>query len=356
MRQASDDGNRRPLDSIVFGSNDIGTSTLSAVGRTTSNASVSYSGYNSSAASRSGSLPPSRHGLDQPSQFGFDHTSSLQPVQVGTTDGFPHRPNQSSRTSTYSANGNIKFSDHNTSLQYDDLPSTFGKMDLKENQDSLYSYDYYPQQTALAGSNGNYTANVSGLRNGSISFETDNRPGSSLAPPYPQYRQQLGDRGSYSPGSNDLRRSHDSPLYSTSGTPPLADHHRRPSNASVQRSNASGGQAALLERKLRGLQQEQQGYQGAQRNPLQYQNPYGQGYDYNSANMLRMNPLAPYYAMPSTQTYQTNAQNYAVNRSIPQIPTTESNTGESLRSTLLEEFRSNNKGTKRYELKVGCLT
>ncbi|MCJ1420366.1 mRNA binding protein puf3 [Xylographa parallela] len=350
-RQVAEEVSRRPLDSIVFGANEIGVSNYPGAGRTASNASMGYSGYNSSAASRSGSLPPSRHGTDQPAQFGVEHSTNLQHLQFGTSDGLSHRPNQLSRNSTYSVNSSNKFIDHASTMQYDDLHTNFGKMDLsKENQDPLYTYYDYPQQGGFHGASTGYGSNSQTIRSTQTSFEPNSRSGSSLNAPHSQYRQQLSDRSSYSPSTSDLRRNHDSPLYSHTGTPPLADHHRAPSNSSLQRGNAGGGQAALLERKLRGLQQEQQSYMSTQRNPLQYQTPF-HPYDYNQQNLLRVNPLAPYYSLPPQQGYQSNAQNYGLNRNIPQTPTVDSNAGESLRSTLLEEFRSNNKGTKRYELK-----
>ena len=351
-RQTADDVNRKQLDSIVFGSNEIGPSSYTGAVRSASNASIGYSGYNSSAASRSGSLPPSRHGTDQPAQFGVEHTTNLQHLQFGTSDGLSHRPNQLSRNSTYSINGNNKLIDHTSAMQYDELQTNFAKLDMsKENQDPLYTYYEYPQQNGFHGTNTGYGSNSQSIRGTQNPFEPDSRSGSSLVPPYPQYRQQLGDRSSYSPSGSDIRRSHDSPLYSHTGTPPLSDHHRAPSNSSLQRTNTSGGQAALLERKLRGLQQEQS-YVSSQRNPLQYQASY-HPYDYNQQNLLRVNPLAPYYSLPPHQSYQSNTQNYGLNnRNITQTPTIESNAGESLRSTLLEEFRSNNKGAKRYELKV----
>lgn len=349
LRHNSDELVRRPMDPAPFGPNDVGTANYTAAGRPASNASVGFSGYNSSAASRSGSLPPSRHGVDPSSQFGAEYSNNLQSLQIGASDGVAHRPNQLSRTSTYSNTGAGKYTEHGSSAQYGDLALNFSKIDLgRDTQDPLASYYDYSHQTGLAGGSASYGASVNGLRGASLAFEPDNRPVTSLAQPFNNYRAQLGERTSYSPNGSDFRRSHDSPAYSNSGTPPLLDHQRAPSNASI-RSNAGGSQAALLERRLRGLQQEQQGYLPSQQNPLQYRTPFTHPYDYSPQSMLRMNPSAPYYAIPPIH---SNLQNFAANRAVSQTPTVDSNAGESLRSTLLEEFRSNNKGTKRYELKV----
>ena len=347
LRHNSDELARRPVDPAAFGTNDLGLSNYTAAGRSVSNASVGFSGYNSSSASRSGSLPPSRHGADHSSQFGGEHLSNLQSMQFGASDGFSHRPNQLSRNSTYSNTGAGKYTEHSSSAQYSDLALNFGKIDLgRDPQDSLGPYHDYSHQTGLAGGSTNYGSSVNGLRGASLAFDPDTRPGTSLAPPFNNYRAQLGERNSYSPNGSDFRRSHDSPIYSNGSTPPLLDHQRAPSNASL-RNNVGGSQAALLERRLRGLQQEQQSY--LPQNPLQYRTPFTHPCDYSPQSMLRMNPSASYYAIPPLP---SNLQSFAANRAVSQTPTIESSAGESLRSTLLEEFRSNNKGTKRYELKV----
>jgi mRNA-binding protein PUF3 len=364
MRHGSEDASRRPLDSLIFGSNDIGPSGQIGSGRSGSNASIGFSGQNSSAASRSGSLPPSRHGNDQQLSYSGDHSNYMQSVHFGTSDTFTHRPNQLSHASTQSAIGS-KYAEHASSAHYNDLASTLSKMDIsREVLESQGSYYDYAHQPGFGGNNSNYSNVTSGVRGASLSFEPETRTGSSyvssLSPPYNSHRAQLGDRMSYSPGSSDLRRSHDSPVYSNGGTPPLMDHQRIPSTTSL-RNNNGNNQAAMLERRLQELQQGQvlQGqlrYQPHQQNPVQYRPPFTHPFDYSPQSMLRMNPAAPYYAIPPLGNYQTNPQNFPMNnRAVSQPDPIESNHGESLRSTLLEEFRSNNKGTKRYELKVGTL-
>ena len=104
-------------------------------------------------------------------------------------------------------------------------------------------------------------------------------------------------------------------------------------------------QAALLDHKLRGLQQEQQGYTASQPNPFHCRPPFTHAYDFHPQNALRMNPLAPYYPM-------TPAPNLINAPPIPRGPAREQDPGQHLRSPLLEEFRNNSKTNKRYELKV----
>ena len=352
LRQANEETYRRPLDTIVFGANDHGPSTYTPAGRSTSNASIGYSGYNSSAASRSGSLPPSRHGDDSSLSYRGEHVNNMQSMQYAASESFPHRLNHHSRTSTYSATGINKYPDQVSSVQYNDLGTSFAKMDLgTEIQNPLSSYYDYAQPTIPTGASVNHLAGTNGVRSGGPLFEFESRANSSHLPHFNRHRSQMAERISYSPNGSDIRRSHESPMYSNSGTPPLADHQRVAPNAGY-RGNVGVGEAAILERKLRGLQQQQQGYLSPPQNPQQYRTPFTNPYEYNSQSMLRMNPLSQYYPIQPTQHYQSNVQNYAANRAVSQTAPVDSNTGESLRSTLLEEFRTNNKGTKRYELRV----
>ncbi|KAI9677662.1 MAG: mRNA binding protein puf3 [Caeruleum heppii] len=158
----------------------------------------------------------------------------------------------------------------------------------------------------------------------------------------------LHDNRSISPAGSDYRRGIPSSYYNTSGTPPAGmEHLRTPSRVGVGSHVGPNGHSALLDRKLRGLQQEQQGYLPPQANTLIMANEAFRGqfpqpaYDYNNPNAFRMNPLAPYLpftGMPS----------------VPLAPRGQSrdmDLGHHLRSPLLVDFRSNAKSSKRYELK-----
>ena len=349
-RHNSDETNRRAVNSIVFGSSDIGFS--SQAGRSTLNTTAGFSGYNSSAASRSGSLPPSRNGADQQTQFNEDFPVTSHHSQLSQVSNYSHRPNLSANTSGYATQvGNQRYGDQMYPTQLGDLAANFAKVNLsKENEQLPFQpqndsyYDYTPQM-GHGSTNATWEPEDNGYQGNPGSYGPDGRQLDSLAPSSNQYRGvQYGGRASHSPSGSDARRSHDSPLYSTGGTPPLAEHHRASSNRNA-RANLPNGQAAMLERKLRGLQQEQQAYVAPQLNPLQFRAPYAHPYDYSAQNMLRMNPLAQYYPMPGLAGYPTN-------RMVPRGPMLDSNSGENLRSNLLEEFRSNSKGNKRYELKV----
>ncbi|ODM20364.1 hypothetical protein SI65_03417 [Aspergillus cristatus] len=123
-----------------------------------------------------------------------------------------------------------------------------------------------------------------------------------------------------------------SPFYPGLDGASLAGPHFR--NASGSR--ISEGQAAALERKLRA-----EAEFVSPGNPLQrVQYPSA----YELANyQARMNPLAGYY--PVSSLAGIGAAAYAPR------PTRENDLSQVVRSPLLEEFRANSKGNKRYELK-----
>ncbi|KAI9934068.1 hypothetical protein ASPWEDRAFT_103309 [Aspergillus wentii DTO 134E9] len=113
-------------------------------------------------------------------------------------------------------------------------------------------------------------------------------------------------------------------------------HYRNPSG-----SRLSDGQAAALERKLRGMQQEQEFVQQAG-NPLQRAQFPG-SYDFAGYQAARLNALSGFYPVAHLGSLGAAAM---VSRSPRDHDPT-----QVVRSPLLEEFRANSKGNKRYELK-----
>ena len=121
---------------------------------------------------------------------------------------------------------------------------------------------------------------------------------------------------------------------------PSADYNRVESpfytgieNAAVQYGQDLNAPVAALERRLRGIQLEQEYLQ----NPLN-RLPYQRTIDFGSANS-RMNGLSGYYPA------QLGGLGLAQRQRDP-------DPNQVVRSPLLEEFRANSKGNKRYELKV----
>lgn len=356
---SGDEENRQQAMSMVFGNSD--TSTLPPGGRQMFQQGM-RSGHNSAVASRGGSIPPSRSGDEQHSYFGADVLTNPQSSRFGQgSTSFPSRPSHSTQTSTYSSHaGNRRYGGEQSSNNYnvDFITGELRKMNPgKENEYPLYPSYQSPQEQSslpyeysqqLDGSAHAWSADEVVYQNGLGSFTPNRVPSGSQNLQHnhnhnPPRNIQFGEHSPQSPNGNDTRRSHHSPFYSTGGTPPSGDQYRAPSRG-VANPRVPNGQAAILERKLRGLQQEQQSYIQPQPNPLQFRAPFAHPYDYNSQNAMRMNPLAQYYPMPPVPNFLPPI--------IPRGPSRDHDVGQNLRSALLEEFRSNSKTNKRYELKV----
>lgn len=129
-----------------------------------------------------------------------------------------------------------------------------------------------------------------------------------------------------------------SPFYPGVESASVAGPHFR--NASGSR--LSEAQALALERKLRGMQPEAE-YAASVVNPLQrVQYP---SYDFAGYQAARLNALAGFYPMSPIGGIGAAA--------FPPRGHRENDLSQVVRSPLLEEFRANSKGNKRYELKVG---
>jgi mRNA-binding protein PUF3 len=149
---------------------------------------------------------------------------------------------------------------------------------------------------------------------------------------YQTARSRIGDN----PISPTEYTRMDSPLYAglDNGSIPVA-HYR---NASGRLTEA---QAAALERRLRGIPSEQELAQQAA-NPLQ-RYPYAPPYDLTRYPAAGINALSGFYP-PVTQIGAAAfvSRNHRDH--------------DQVRSPVLEEFKANSKGNKRYELKVNtCL-
>lgn len=353
-RHNSDEENRPPAKNQAFGGIDSGPAFQAARQNYYSNPS----GYVSSAASRSGSLPPSRNGVNQSSRFA-DNVHRQPNSNVGP--GVSHRPNLSAHGSLYPAqNGSHhqKTSTHSSSADLGNLVSDFSRVDLGRAsnytpytgyKDHHYSGQdepsyHYNEQMNSNGADELWSAESDDYQAIHEPFSEGLPPGMMSAQLNPYRNVSYGGQYTHSPSHSDARRSQHSPYYSSGGTP-SSGHPRVPSRGSYN-GTVTTGQAALLERKLRGLQQEQQGYIPNQLNPLHFRAPYSHPYDFHPQHALRMNPLAAYYPVQPMP-------NLLNNQPIPRGPAKDQDPGVGWRSALLEDFRGNNKTNKRYELKVG---
>ena len=351
-RNNSDEETRPAVKSIAFGEMEGGHSIQP--GRP--NYYTNFSGQNSSAASRSGSMPPSRHDALQPSSRFVDDTPRQQNVHLGPTPF--HRPNHSVQSAMYPSNGGSISQKYNAQPNSDigSLAGGLDKLSLAKGNHPMYAVqDRDSQQLNAEYADFEYARPTNGNNSnemwpmddtgypGNQAFSSEGLLHETMPLHDQPYRNNsYGPSYSHSPSNSEARRSQHSPYYSSAGTP-SSYQQRAPSRGSFN-GVVVPGQAALLDRKLRGLQQEQQGYPPTHPNPLQYRPPMPQHYDYHPQHALRMNPLAAYYPMPPMPNI--------LNPPIPRGPARDQDIGQHLRSALLEEFRSNSKTNKRYELKV----
>ena len=355
-RHNSDEENRPPAKSLAFGGIDSGVAFQTARQNYYSNTS----GYTSSADSRSGSLPPSSNGVNQSARFIDDVHRQTNPAFGSTTS---HRPNLSAHGSGYpSQNGahNQKSRAQSNSADLGNLAGDFGRVNLGRNgpntyhagpkeqpwtgqDDASYQYDH---QIDSSGRDELWSAEPEDY----LATHNSIPENTSIGVAGSQYRNApYRATYSHSPSNSDARRSQHSPYYSLSGTPSSGYQPRVPSRGSYN-GTVTTGQMTMVDRKLRGIQQEQQGYLPSQPNPLHFRPPYPHMYDFHPQHALRMNmnPLAAYYSVPPMP-------NVLTNQPIPRGPAKDQDPGIGWRSALLEDFRSNNKTNKRYELKVGLL-
>nr|KMM71438.1 PUF RNA binding repeat-containing protein [Coccidioides posadasii RMSCC 3488] len=131
-------------------------------------------------------------------------------------------------------------------------------------------------------------------------------------------------------------------FYSANGTPPAAPRLViSPGNRLA--GHLADEQTELLDRKLRSLQHEQQEYlQSASPISSRRALQQAQGYGLSSYHAAQINQVGNPYAMGTFSGLPTV---------VARNQYREQDASQSLRSPLLEEFRANNKGTKRYELK-----
>jgi mRNA-binding protein PUF3 len=290
-------------------------------------------------SSRDASIPPSRgsdaglntNGLQfsnrNPSLSSFGHTSnssihSQRPSVSGLSGGYVSQTNGSRYAEQTEAELRAKFSGF-----------SLGEVDANLSQGNGASYS--PSQTAsytqgYAGNGGPHNwidaSNFAKVSNNYESFA--NQPFADQA----YFNKPRFERSSVSPAGSDYRRGLNSPKFYTSGTPP----------AEVFRPNSRGPRPPQdpvdLNRRLQNMQfaQHQNYYH-------QYPGQYPPA-AYEYPQHFRQ-PAVPYHYMPVPVPAFPPAQ------IIPTRPAKDHDVGVGVRSILLEEFRSNSKSNKRYELK-----
>lgn len=344
-RTNGNDANRHPLNKGLMVGGDLGLKGSS--GRPAFQSS--YSDYNSSTASRSGSLPPGRNDIDLPlrrheerANTQYSHLAPTAPLHSHRPD-LPTRPSFSAQTGSYGK----QVDDRSSSTDLSSLTLNLAKMvvgpgnpnhyvpqskeDLASHPDGFqheFSHQFHQRDMTDA-----WHLDDSGYR--------INLAGYCQSTPTGQYRGQStfnNASNSYPTEISDPHRPENVPFYATSnpssiGVQPTASQRRIPKGDNHQPNGILNGQNNALERNLRGshqLQQDHPGYPSVP-NPMNFRAPFSP-YGFHPPGAL------PYYVMAPPM--------------IPRGPAREHDVGQHVRSPLLEEFRNNSKTNKRYELKV----
>lgn len=207
-----------------------------------------------------------------------------------------------------------------------------------QNTYSNYDFQPFPQNNAYGG-----MADMS-KRYGSST--PDGYPEQPFAHQYAFRVPRTGERGSNSPASSDYRRGMATPYCSTGGTPPIdAMDQYRPTSRDP-RAQANGDSVAYIDRKLQRLHLSQaQAQQSFYPYAPQFQNQYST-HTYDHSNQ--------HFAQIPNYRFDLPVPAYIPNGPVPRGPARDQDVGHGVRSLLLDEFRSNSKSNKRYELKV-CL-
>jgi mRNA-binding protein PUF3 len=302
-----------------------------------------------SSASRDGSMPPSRasdsglngngltFGNGNPSYGSIGHTPnssihSSRPSYSGPSGSF-HSQANGSRYNDLDAELREKF----TGLRFDgDIESTgMGSQINNTNSFSQNNTNFAQNNYQLNGGAGMWNEVSTGQKSFGSLENYSNQPFADQV--YYSKAPRFGDRGSVSPAGSDYRRGLNSPkYYPAAGTPPLgSDQIYRPGSRGPRGQQGP----SELDKRLQNIHFAQQVYANYGQFPSQYP-PHL--YDYPPQS-FRQGGVAYGYQVPMPT--------YAPTQVIPTRPAKDQDIGAGVRSVLLEEFRSNSKSNKRYELK-----
>ena len=365
-RHNSEEENRYAQRKIAFEGNDAGFSMQNT--RPSFNSNNNISGYNSSAASRSGSIPPSRgdteYAMNSTRSRGDITNSQYLRNATSNTSSVPNRPNVSAQAPPYTipaGTSRPKYQGQLSPMQLNHLMGDFDKLNLgQENQQPgsstqrdapngsafhlVNGMNGLPQDFVPNGSDVWNSRDDGGFQSHQDQFSSAvSGSGSMMSQPGSHRAMAVASRYSHSPSNSDARHSHHhSPFYSNAGTPP--PYQQRGPGRGGYTNNVS---SASLDRRLRGLQQEQQGYIAPPPNFVQFRNqyPHMNPYELYPRSGLPMNQLHSYYPMPP-------APNLLAAPNVPRGPARDHDVDQ---SQLMREFKDTmNKPNKRInELKEG---
>ncbi|KAL2002502.1 hypothetical protein VTN02DRAFT_6637 [Thermoascus thermophilus] len=333
----NEEGGRRQLNSSAFGGSSVGPGfptkqALSSADRDVPRSDDIIGSMNvpsfTQAVSESISQGSSRAAVSAPYSH-LSHNSGSFASQRPTHPAYPSFHSESPAFESRYPDGQL------------DLNSGLSKLQLNDS-------GFPSQQRPSYVSQGSYDASLNRLKYEVVADEAGYQALNAYTldgPPelpvgYHSGTSRFGGRGSVSPSEYTRFNS---PFYSAAGTPPVAAAQYRTSSASRLSNQAADGPATLLDRKLRGLQQEQDFAQSAA-NVLQPRLQFPTAYDLACYPAARFNSLSGFY--PVAPFGGLGAAAF-----VPRGPHRDHDPSQVVRSPLLEEFRTNSKGNKRYELK-----
>jgi len=304
-------------------------------------------------SSRDSSMPPSRASDSGLSGSGLAFGNNNQ--AFGSIGHTPNNSIHSHRQSFSNLSGAGAFPSQPNGSRFTDLNQT--EVELREKFGALgFGSDGEPTNASQANSNlgtsyspnhPNYTHNYQANGGSAMWNDTSSNPkgsqnyetysGQAFADqPYFSKGHRFSERASVSPAGSDYRRGVNSPkYYSATGTPVGSDQIYRPGSRGPRIPQGP----SELDRRLQNAH-----YPQAQ---FLYNHPFQGQYP----------PPAYEYAPPFRQGavpygYPIALHAYPQAQIIPTRPSKDQDVGVGVRSVLLEEFRSNSKSNKRYELKV----
>ncbi|KAK7526467.1 armadillo-type protein [Phyllosticta citriasiana] len=304
-------------------------------------ANSEYFSNSSAAPSRSGSLPPSRHGSD-PVQFpqsAEPYARYSQPVSAASRG--QHQPISGQINGRYQERIDSAYSDMITPFSRMSVDNKMPEqaMTLHRSsfnaQTSAANYGHHPQSVHSRQVADMTQQHLGAEDNGAGSFTPEGypNPNSNQYDHVPLRGFQFGNRAGVMTPSMDFRQSPQ--FYSTGGTPPVYDPlypSRNPQNGRTQQD------AVVLERKLRGIQQEQQGFSPYAQLSAQFPRQF-----YPYIYSMHMN------GMPGIHMHMPMMPGMMQQIEPPKGPRHDES-GPGLRSAMLDEFKHNSR-SKHYNLK-----
>lgn len=254
---------------------------------------------------------------------------------------FSHRPTHSSHSSFHSDSDGNEPRDPRVP---NDLVHAFNKFNFE-------NAPYGPSQSGLQRpayvSHSSFDGSLSHFK---MPLGADDMSGSILRTCSPESFSEMalyqsaansrhGERGIGSPSLNNYARNVNPQYYAVNRTSSTTSHRIAGSQFNGHFSDEQGD---FLDRKISNLHHEQD-YVPSSRPVSSRALAHFQGHGYGNYPAGRMDPMANFYPMAPYSGYSMNASRNSYR---------EQDVSHSMRSPLLEEFRANSKGNKRYELKV----